>query len=228
MRKVFFGKREAMATFEVFPAKTPDAPVIYLNTFGGEAGKVYKHLQKTGCPDFTLVGIKDLRWDHDMTPWYCPPIMKGDSPCTGGADDYLKWMLEEVLPAAEQQVTGAPAWRGLAGYSLAGLFAVYAMFQTDTFERIASMSGSMWFPDFDEYVYSHEPVRTPDALYLSLGDKEAKTRNRYLKPVQERTEAIYEFYKNAGLNTTFVLNPGNHYLHGVERTAAGIQWILEN
>ena len=216
-----------MAKYEVFPAKSPDRPVIYLNTFGGEGKKVWKELQKRGAPDFTLVAIKDLEWDHDMAPWDIPPIMKGDTPCTGGADDFLKYLLEEVMPEAEKQVPGTPLWRGLAGYSLAGLFAMYAMYKTDTFDRIASMSGSLWFPDFKQYVFAHEPVRKPDHLYLSLGDKEAKTRNRFLCVVQENTEAIADYMTQQGIHNTFVLNPGNHYLHAVERSAAGLQWLLE-
>lgn len=58
-----------------------------------------------------------------MTPWYMGPISKHDTPCTGGADDYLKLLLDEIMPEAEALLPGAPAWRGLAGYSLAGLFA---------------------------------------------------------------------------------------------------------
>lgn len=216
-----------MATVEIFPSKTPDRPIIYLNTFGGEGKKVLNLLKKGGAPDFTLVAIKDLKWDHDMTPWYCPPLMKGDSPCTGGADDFLKYLLEEIVPEAEAKHPGEVLWSGLAGYSLAGLFAMYAMYQTDKFERIASMSGSLWFPDFKEYVFENEPKRTPDHLYLSLGDKEAKTRNQYLKVVQENTEAIAAYFTEQGIHNTFVLNPGNHYLHGAERTAAGLKWILE-
>ena len=60
------------------------------------------------------------------------------------------------MPEAEALLPGAPAWRGLAGYSLAGLFALYALYQTDVFARAASMSGSFWFEGIMEYVCSHE------------------------------------------------------------------------
>lgn len=72
-----------------------------------------------------------------MTPWYMGPISKHDTPCTGGADDYLKLLLDEIMPEAEALLPGAPAWQGLAGYSLAGLFALYALYQTDVFARAA-------------------------------------------------------------------------------------------
>ena len=117
-------------------------------------------------------------------------------------------------------------WRGLAGYSLAGLFAVYSLYRADCFSRIASMSGSLWFPDFKEYVFSHEMKRIPEHLYLSLGDRECQTRNRYLKNVQINTEEINTFFMQKGIDTVFQLNPGNHFKNAVQRTAAGIAWML--
>lgn len=212
---------------DVFPSAQPNKPVIYLNTFGHEGKKVHRYLQKTGCPDFSLVEISSLEWDHDMAPWDIPPISKLDTPCTGGADDYLKLLLDEIMPKAEAELTGTPSWRGLAGYSLAGLFAVYAIYQTDVFSRIASMSGSLWFPGIKDYVFSHTPVKNPVCAYFSLGDRECKTRNKFLQCVQSNTEEIEAFYQQQGIDTTFHLNPGNHYRDGVERTAAGIRWILD-
>ena len=141
---------------------------------------VYKNLMALGCPDFCLVAVSNLKWDHDMTPWYMGPISKHDTPCTGGADDYLKLLLDEIMPEAEALLPGAPAWRGLAGYSLAGLFALYALYQTDVFARAASISGSFLFEGIMEYVCSHEMKRKPDCLYFSLGDKESSTDNPIL------------------------------------------------
>lgn len=88
------------------------------------------------------------------------------------------------------------------------------------------MSGSLWFPGFKEYVFSHEMKSTLEHLYLSLGDKECKTRNPYLKTVQENTEEIKAFCMQNGIDATFELNPGNHYKDVVQRTALGISWIL--
>ncbi len=89
------------------------------------------------------------------------------------------------------------------------------------------MSGSLWFPGFKEYVFSHEMKRQSEHLYLSLGDRECKTRNPYLRMVQEQTEAIYTFYTEQGIDTAFQFNPGNHYKDAIQRTATGIAWILE-
>ena len=130
---------------DVFLATEPGTPIIYLNTFSGEGQAVFEAVQATGCPPFTLVAISDLDWNHDMAPWDSPPAFKNAEPCTGGADDYLRLLTEEIIPTAEKEINGVPSWRGIAGYSLAGLFALYAIYRTDLFSRIGSISGSFWF-----------------------------------------------------------------------------------
>lgn len=216
----------ANKTISVFANSAPNAPVIYLNTFSGEGQKIFQAVQDAHYPSFTLVAISDLDWDHDMAPWDCPPIFKNTPPCTGGADDYLKLLTETIVPTAENNLAGTPCWRGIAGYSLAGLFAVYAIYQTDMFSRVGSMSGSLWFSGIREYIFSHEPKCQPDYMYFSLGDKESKTRNPILQSVQSNTEEIQTFYQEKGITTVFQQNSGNHYNHATERTAAGIGWLL--
>lgn len=204
----------------VFPGTESDAPVIYLNTYADEGLQVFQAVQAAGCPPFTLAAISNLDWNHDMAPWDSPAAFQSGEPFTGGADDSLLLLVGEILPRAEEGLAGTPAWRGITGYSLGGLFALYAIYQTDLFSRVGSVSGSLWFPGWKEYVLTHEPKRPPDCAYFSLGDKESKTRNPILKSVRQNTEEIYAFYRAAGIDTVFQLNPGNHYNHAEERTAA--------
>ena len=79
---------------------------------------------------------------------------------------------------------------------------------------------------FKEYIFSHEPKRRADCISFSLGEKEAKTRNPVLKTVQENIEEIRAFYQSKGIDIMFRMNPGNHFVQGIERTVAGIQWLL--
>ena len=211
---------------DIFLGNNPESPIIYLNTFSDEGRKVYEVVQAADCPPFTLVAISDLDWNHDMVPWDSPPAFKNAELCTGGADDYLRLLTEEIIPTAEKEITEAPSWRGIVGYSLAGLFALYSIYRTDLFSRVGSMSGSLWFPGMKDYIFSHELKRQPDHMYFSLGDKESKTRNPILRSVRQNTEEIQAFYQSRGIDTVFELNPGNHYTHTAERTAAGIAWLL--
>ena len=213
-------------TISVYGADRPGAPVLYLNTFGEEGPQICDLLKQNDCPDFTLVTIHELRWDHDMVPWDTAPIMKSGTAYTGGADTYLRLLTEEILPAAEARLPQPVSWRAIAGYSLGGLFALYSLYQTDLFSRAASISGSLWFPGIREYIFTHPMIRRPERLYFSLGDREHKTGNRWLKTVKENTEAIAAFYQEQGIDTLFQLNPGNHFQDAARRTAAGIRWLL--
>ena len=213
-------------TANIFQSTARRVPIIYLNTFSDQSQQVFQAAQAADCPPFTLVEISNLDWNHDMVPWDSPAAFKNGEPFTGGADDYLRLLVEEIMPGAEKELPEPPAWRGIAGYSLAGLFALYSIYRTDVFSRVGCMSGSLWFPGFKEYIFTHEPKRRSDCIYFSLGDKEAKTRNPVLKTVQENTETIWAFYQSKGIDTVFQLNPGNHFVQGIERTVAGIRWLL--
>lgn len=130
----------------IFPCAKPETPNIYLNIFSREGQKVYETAQVAGCPSLILVTISDLNWNDDIVPWDSPPAFKNAESCTGGADDYLRLLTEEIIPTAETEIARVPSWCGLAGYSLAGPFVLYAIYQTDLFFHVGSMSGSLCFP----------------------------------------------------------------------------------
>ena len=213
-------------TIDVFPGEVPDAPVIYLNTFSGEGRKIYDAVRCAGCPPFSLAAVSGLDWDRDLSPWDSPAVFKNSSDFTGGADDYLGFLVGDIIPETELHLPGIPLWRGIAGYSLAGLFALYSIYRTDLFSRAGSVSGSLWYPGFKEYVLSHTPVRRPDHVYFSLGEKERKTRNPVLRYVEQDTREICTFFKYNGISTELQLNPGGHHDHASGRTAAGLLWLL--
>lgn len=209
----------------VYPALAENRPVIYLTTYNDDGGEVYAELQKDNCPDFTLITVSGLNWEAELSPWAAGNLFKYSEMFTGGADAYLQFLTQQVLPQAEAGLNGV-LWRGLAGYSLAGLFTVYALYKTDLFSRAASMSGSLWYPVFKDFALQNTLYKTPQHLYFSLGDKEARARNQYLKTVQQCTEELAAHYRGLGINTCYELNPGGHYRDIISRSAAGIKWIL--
>lgn len=99
----------------------------YLNTFSDEYQKMFKTAQAAGCPPFTLLAICDPAWNQDMASRDSLPAFKNTEPRTSSADDYLHHLAEEIIPVAEAEIHRAPQWCGIAGYSLAGLFALYAI-----------------------------------------------------------------------------------------------------
>ncbi|MBS6727934.1 MAG: alpha/beta hydrolase [Lachnospiraceae bacterium oral taxon 082] len=210
----------------LYKSADTNAPLIVFNTFEGDGKDVYKELQNMGCTSINLLVVGNIDWNHDMSPWYMPSIYSKEKSFSGGADGYLKLLIDEILPKAKELIEGEPEFTGIAGYSLAGLFAVYAMYKTDVFDRVACMSGSLWFSDFIEYCKRNEYKRLPDKIYFSLGDKEANTRNPVLKTVQDKTIELSEYFKSLGTEVIFELNPGNHFTYTIPRSAKGIRAIL--
>ncbi len=133
---------------DVCESAAPNKPVIYLNTYGCEGAQIFQYLTDIGCQDFSLVAVSKLEWNHDMVPWDIPPIFKNGASYTSGADEYLRLLINQIIPKAESLLQGTPAWRGIAGYSLAGLFALYSylsdghLFASCECLRLAVVSGN--------------------------------------------------------------------------------------
>ena len=124
-----------------------------------------------------------------------------------------------------EEITGPVKWRGIAGYSLAGLFALYSLFRTDAFSRCASVSGSLWYPGFSSFAAQHEMMVSPQCIYFSLGDRECRTRNPVLGTVQSETENIVSLIQGKGIPAVFRLNEGGHLDNPALRMADGLRWI---
>lgn len=201
-------------------------PVVFLNTVMDEGEKVYAACQKLGCPPFVLAAVSRVNWSDDMTPWPTEALAKWESRCGGMADRYLEKLEKEICPAVCDALPFAPSGLYLAGYSLGGLFALYALWKTPLFTRVASASGSLWYPDFAEFCLSSEPAGVPDRVYLSLGRKETKARGR-TACLLDNTNAVAERLRGLGADVTFEENPGGHTHEADRRMARGILALLD-
>lgn len=203
------------------------APLVVYHAVRGEGKKLWNACEKAGCPDFSLAVINGVNWDDEMTPWPISPISENDTPCTGGADAYLPRLTEEIMPQIVSVLPSAPEYCALAGYSLAGLFAVYAAYKTDCFSRLASGSGSLWYPEFVQFATKNRISEEISVAHFSLGDEESHTGNPYLDSVEDNTSYIVSLFSGKGIRTALYMNRGNHYQNQAERMASGIRWILE-
>lgn len=202
-------------------------PVIYLNVFQGDGGDIWGVCQELGCPPFVLATIGGLDWNRELSPWGCDGTVRDAEPFSGEAVTYLDELMDRIMPGIEASLPHPPTWRGIAGYSLAGLFALWSLWHTDAFNRAASVSGSLWFPGFVSRAAASSFVGSPQAVYLSLGKKETKTPNRMMRHVLDDTRAMAELLQKRNIDTTFELNPGNHFSEPDIRMARGIKWLLQ-
>lgn len=211
---------------ETSPALPDSLPVVYLHVHDGDGSEVLRLCRELGCREFVLAAIRPHCWNDDLTPWECPGLFADDAPFAGKAAEQLRLLESEIIPRVEGDAPRKPEQRVLAGYSLAGLFATWACFNSASFGCVASASGSLWYPDFAGYAATSEFARKPTCAYFSLGSKEARTPSRLLRNVAQGTRDVVELFEARGVPTVFEQNPGNHFKEPALRMAKGIAWAL--
>ena len=203
-------------------AETIDALQAEIDACNAESGM---HIQlitdepeafHNALPDIRMLAVSGFDWNEKLSPWPAQRVFRNGDDFGGKADE----LIGELLEALKQY----PGRKYIAGYSLAGLFALYTATKTDQFEGCASVSGSLWYPDFEDYIQTH-PVLC-SSVYLSLGDLEKNSRNPLMKTVEEKTERISRLLAQY-TNTVFEMNPGNHFHEPEKRMAKAVRGLLQ-
>ena len=165
--------------------------------------------------DFCLKAMVIDDWFRDLSPWQSPAVF-GNNAFGDGAGDTLDYILDRCQDKDRTYYIG--------GYSLSGLFALWTAFQTDTFRGVAAASPSMWFPGFTDYMKNHDIGC--DLVYLSLGDREAKTKNKVMATVDDCILTAHETLSAQGVTCTLEWNKGNHFTDADKRCAQAFAWIM--
>ena len=173
---------------------------------------------------FSFVAFRIENWNEELTPWAAPPAF-GRVPFGDGARQTLTFVTDSLLPAVQGR--GLDVSRCLlGGYSLAGLFALWAGYQCDRFRGIAAVSPSVWYPGWIEYVATRKAFAK--AVYLSLGDKEERARNAVMAQVGKAIRRQHELLSAQTVDTILEWNPGNHFVDSEKRMAKGFAWTVNN
>ena len=172
---------------------------------------------ESATTDFCLITIKVNNWNRDLSPWKADAVF-GNDDFTGGASATLQEILELCSDKSKHYYIG--------GYSLSGLFALWAVYQTDVFEGVAAASPSVWFPGFIEYM--RDAHMKCNKVYLSLGDKENKTRNPIMATVADKITEAHNILEDADIATVLEWNHGNHFKEAGIRTGKAFAWLLRN
>ena len=240
----------------------------------GEAHAEYLLLQMTGehelqsmdgevaaiaqsAHHFLFAAIPVESWNDELSPWEAPAVW-GKESFGGNAADTLCFLTEQVIPALKQQFALPGNVRiVLGGYSLAGLFALWASTQTALFSGVAAASPSVWFPGWMKFEQQH-PIQA-QCIYLSLGDREERTRNSRLRSnevpsgdfkrqdglasarwrgltptsstmaaVGENIRALHRELAKRRKSCVLEWNCGGHFKDADLRTAKAFGWVMED
>ena len=158
-----------------------------------------------------LVMIYPYDWNYCMTPWKYHDKNMGK---TGGGEEFLSWFISEIYDEKYQR-------QYIGGYSLGGLFALFAACEKELFDGVMSVSGSLWYPGALEYFNEKSIGKRIGKIYMSLGDKESLTKNAEREKVGFNTEKLAEVFGRTK-EVFFEYNRDGHFTDISERIVKSI------
>lgn len=175
-----------------------------------------KEIRKLSEKDFLLIALQVEDWNRDLSPWEAPSVF-GKVPFKGQAQKTLEEILSFCKDVEKKYVIG--------GYSLAGLFSLWASTQSDVFSAVAAASPSVWYPGFMDFL--KEKNCLSKHIYISLGDKEEKTKNQVMAQVGNCIRETKIILEKKDIDCTMEWNEGNHFKDSDLRTAKAFAWTMK-
>lgn len=202
------------------------APLVVMPVISGDGREVLAACRKETRLPFHLLVLHHEGWNDLYSPWPMPSPFEQEGRFLGQGAETLRVIRACLLPEAEARLQASVTERALVGYSMAGLFALYGALEADVFGWGASVSGSLWALGLGDYLEKAVGATTLRRFYVSLGNKERKSRNPLLAPLAAESEKAVATLEACGIETTFVINPGNHFTEPEQRVARAVAWLL--
>ena len=137
-----------------------------------------------------MVGIDPDPADRGLaqyTPWSHPAYKPGAPDFGGAAETFLA---DTVLPVAEALRGEHPKGPvGLFGYSLAGLFGLFAMLNTDVFSTYLLASPSTWYPGIVNRI-ARTPLACDPRFVVACGANEGLDHPEPIAGIRQDTDRL--------------------------------------
>ncbi|MFH1850845.1 MAG: alpha/beta hydrolase-fold protein [Candidatus Neomarinimicrobiota bacterium] len=155
-------------------------PVLYLldgdDHFHHVTGLIDRQADLGLMPRMIVVGLRNSNRNRDFTPTSVNYLST-----SGGADQFLEFLSNELIPSVDSQFRTAP-YRMLVGHSLGGLLTAYAFLnKPDLFSSYIILSPDLLYDE--ENIFSGAADRlkampaTRKSVYLAVGSSEEKLIN---------------------------------------------------
>lgn len=170
---------------------------------------------------YLFVGVKLDSWAQCLMPW-ADEAVSHDEEVGRHAIDTLYYIEKHLLPWLKECEGMVPCVIG--GYSLGGLFALWAAYLSNSFNGVAAVSPSVWIKNWISFAECH--VMKASTVYLSLGNREEHARNKRMAAVGECIRRQHELLLNqiSSSHTILEWNEGGHFNDEAARMARGFIW----
>ena len=160
----------------------------------------------------SIVVSNDVNWNDDLTPWPAEGVFKKAKPFGGRAAEFLDKLTRDIIPETEEHLGIVNPERTLLGVSLSGLFAVWSAFKADAFTNIISISGSLWYDGFVDWMKENTPSPNIKKVCMLLGEKEKNAKEKRMATVEECTHTASNILKEKSCaDVRFELVEGTHF-----------------
>lgn len=165
-----------------------------------------------------IMSVPVANWGDALTPWPAPALRSGEKDFGGSAN--------ETLASLSELLGQTPGPHAICGYSLGGLFALYAFVREPRLSACACLSGSVWYEGWIDWLRANAPDCAGRYAFFSVGKKE-KRAGLPFRHVEEDLAACVDILRERGCEVEVKLGPGNHMQHVEERLAAGLSALDE-
>lgn len=221
--------KESFCDLKFITNEGNDPVILYISNkkMDFEAVDIYRQVKHRTDAKFDFCELLVDDWDSMLTPWGVSNCLKNRE-FSGRGNELLTQITNEIIPEIDKK---SPNHRQvyIAGYSLAGLFSLWSLYQSKMFDGAVCCSGSLWYPGWEEYMMQSSFTKDVK-VYLSLGKKEPKNKHPLLQRVGDITLKQYEVLKNdKNVKDLFLeWNNGGHFSDVVDRIAKGICWMFSD
>ena len=215
----------------VYRCNVKDATTIYFLD-GDQFEEPFNNWIRKHQPALNFELLNENNRTDDYTHWPLQASETMPMDFGGKAAEHLSFFATQVIPFCESEygITSSAENRVIGGYSLGGLFSLYAAVNTDLFGTVLSCSSSLWYPGFLDYLKEHPFKAVHPKLYMSVGEQEGTTATNLTADQTLNTLALKDWVEpkfQAG-DFQFTLEEGNHGNDIPGRAWRAIEWVEEN
>lgn len=158
-----FGIMVQMARLLSFDKELPEVIIVGISSEGSS-----KEFNYNRARDFTPTLIQ---------PEKLPEEFRSTFPISGGAEKFLGFIKDELIPYVESNYRFSPGDRTLEGHSLGGLFVFYSLFkEPGLFKRYIAISpallwdGGLLLKQEENFFENHKSLKS--IIYTAVGSRE--------------------------------------------------------